>query len=168
MTKKLLCAAVVLLVLVGAGILWLFAPMTFAYYRDFNLVRDRLERIPSITIVGSWKHEDVILEDFGFALRTPLGNGFQIDFWEGNARSAVFDRADGVVVHHGGTWKAYDFGADGIFRKQGNMMIRNAEELLRDIDAVLGLIGRHAEEGDERDWGGTADFVHIWYPLDAQ
>ena len=52
------------------------------YYGQFNRVRHVLEDMPNVTIVDHWQHQDISLEDFGFALMVEGTQNVNVTFSE--------------------------------------------------------------------------------------
>ena len=55
---------------------------TYGYYGEYNTVSNAFARIPNLTILESWYHRDLRLEEFGFRIRSPNGQTNKIWFSE--------------------------------------------------------------------------------------
>jgi hypothetical protein len=83
----------VVLVVVGTiGFNWL------TYYSEYNELLREIRRHPGLQVVDAWRHEDVTLEDFGFAVRTERVTAF-INIVDGSAIRRPSDRAKGIAFH---------------------------------------------------------------------
>jgi hypothetical protein len=122
-----------------AAFVWIVVgPLTFRYDAEFDFVKERLDRHPNVTVVDSWRHEDVTLEDFGFFVRTrPGGYRFELRFTDGTDKLAVFEKADGAMFYRGETpvW-GIDFNQPG--PGQG---IENMDQFLLEAETLLGAYG---------------------------
>lgn len=71
------------------------------YYAEYNAVVSRLEEIPGLTIVSSWQHEDVTLEDCGFTLQMEDAVASFV-FWDRQDWRGLFNSIDGIRFQHAG------------------------------------------------------------------
>ena len=121
-------------VLLALGLFVWFAvgPMTFNYDAEFDFVQRQLGRPGAVTIVDSWRHEDITLEDFGFVVRTAEGRVFELSF-RGARKLATFDAVDGIEFRRKGkrVW-TIDLNAPG-----APIQIRDMDEFLSRADEVL-------------------------------
>ena len=70
-----------------------------AYLWDFKALRREIQRHENLKITGSWRNDDVFLDDFGFTVRGGSGE-FQINLF-GESGSSIHtprDRAEGLLV----------------------------------------------------------------------
>lgn len=70
----------------------------FGYYGRFHKVQRVISGIPGVRIVDHWKHEDVVLEDFGFTVAMDGQAPRRIDFLDGSAIKENGD--DGEIRAH--------------------------------------------------------------------
>lgn len=81
--------ALMSLTLISAGAwVWHLAPIRnpkieFGYYGRYHQVQRVILQIPGTSIVDSWKHEDIVLEDFGFTIQLGENEPKRVDFWDG-------------------------------------------------------------------------------------
>ena len=57
----------------------------YGYYDEFRKVESALETLPEVVVVDSWYHEDLTLEEFGFALDVAGRGRVKMEFWEDDA-----------------------------------------------------------------------------------
>jgi hypothetical protein len=79
-----------LLVLATGFWVWNFAPIKnpaieFGYYGRFHQVQRVISEIPGARIMDTWKHEDIVLEDFGFTISLESQEPKRVDFRDGAA-----------------------------------------------------------------------------------
>ncbi|MFM7181374.1 MAG: hypothetical protein ACKO2G_07925 [Verrucomicrobiales bacterium] len=77
-----------LLVLSSGWWVWNCAPIKnpaieFGYYGRYHKVQRVISQIPGASIVDSWKHEDIVLEDFGFTVSLQGKEAKRVNFWDG-------------------------------------------------------------------------------------
>ena len=61
------------LLALGLFVWFAVGPRTVHYDAEFDFAQRQLGRPGAATIVDSWRHEDITLEDFGFVVRTAEG-----------------------------------------------------------------------------------------------
>ena len=72
----------------------MFPPL---YYAQYNSVKDKLEAIEGLQIKDSWQHEDIRLEDCGFAVEIDDRNA-SLAFTDHQDWVALFDKIDGIRI----------------------------------------------------------------------
>lgn len=90
-------ASLALLLLGFIGLMWINfnAPdqgWEFGYYGQFNRVKHVIEEMPDVTIVDSWQHKDISLEDFGFTLLLHDGDTVDVKFFDGTSEKTERNR----------------------------------------------------------------------------
>jgi hypothetical protein len=111
------------------------------YYADFRAIERRLRAHPGVRIVGSWKHEDVSLEDCGFTVQVrhcpPVDLHFALDH-EDWRRCFRRIKAIQVSVGRGSShWIPVEPLAEA-----GGPRIRNLPDLLDHMEDVLDHVRR--------------------------
>lgn len=169
-TRIAIASLVLVLVFLGLVKLGVFGNLGLdvGYFGEFNRVEDRLEAIEQVAIVDSWQHQDVTLEDFGFTLALPSGRRVELVFVGGGGPDRIFDSASGVAFSG-----VRPDGLDcGFLLQQGSLLetrlggrFRNAEDVLRRMDAVLDIVDELRRSGGRQSLptrlGG--DWLEVWY-----
>jgi hypothetical protein len=124
----------------AAGYHWL------TYYSGYNALLREIQRHPSLQIVDHWRHEDMTLEDFGFAVRSARATAF-VDIVDGSSIRRPDDRAKGIAFHlrgethrEGNAFMAIrrfiEF--DGVdWQQRGLPKVRSIAELLPHFDVIV-------------------------------
>ena len=111
----------------------------FDYYYHYRTIGDKLAALPGVTIVDSWKHEDLTLEDFGYTLKVRDCPSIRVDFYETREWQGLFRHIDGVILLSGNaTTDAKILTTSQL--KTGPSAIRNLPELLANLETVLPLL----------------------------
>ena len=67
------------------------------YYSEHNALLAEIRKHPDLTIVDHWRHEDLSLEDFGFAIRSKRATAF-LNITDGSGIREPHDRAVGIAL----------------------------------------------------------------------
>lgn len=137
----------------------------FDYYHHYRTIGEKLAAMSGVHVIGSWKHEDVFLEDFGYAVRVRECPPVWIDFHEENEWYGLFDRIDGVIVCFG------DGSRDGKVIKKAQMDdaglgIGNLPELIANLETFLKYVDDAPGAGTPRPWA-SGHYVIMRYPVDG-
>lgn len=65
------------------------------YYKDFNLIEQKLSEIPGLQIVDSWKQEEVVLRDCEFEIAINNASAL-LTFFEHQDWVGMFEQLDGI------------------------------------------------------------------------
>lgn len=65
----------------------------FGYYGQFNQTQDAIKGMPGVTIIDSWQHRDISLEDFGFTIRTKTKKA-TINFYENSPQIKIRNKEE--------------------------------------------------------------------------
>src|SRR5687767_11001938 len=76
-----------------------------AYYSEYNALLREIHKHADLQIVDAWRHEDLTLEDFGFAMRSPRGT-LMINITDGSNIRLPKHRAVGITFGGTGEWHA--------------------------------------------------------------
>lgn len=148
------------------GALVLFCPLSpFVYYADFRSIESKFARLPAVTVAGSWKHEDLTLEDFGFVLRVRDCPPVRVDFYEGREWHGLFRRIDGIVVCPGDAmWDGTEAKIIPVSRlSELGPAVRTLPDVIANLGDILELAERMPANGA---WPGPAGlWAVIRYPL---
>src|SRR5437868_7016313 len=136
----LLCATAAIALLIPWAYNW-------AYYRDYRLVGDRLASLPGVRVIGSWKHEDVILEDFGYTIRVRRCPTVRLDFYDGHPGAELFEGIDELIVWSGDGSRPGKV-VPGAALRAGGAESRNLPELLARLEAVLAVVDAAPDSGE--------------------
>jgi hypothetical protein len=85
----------------GLGVILIVGTIGFnwlTYYSEYNELLREIRRHPGLQVVDYWRHEDLTLEDFGFAVRAARVTAF-INIVDGSAIRRTNDRAKGLAFH---------------------------------------------------------------------
>lgn len=147
------------------GLLALFSSPP-VYYRHFNRVKARLEAMPDVKIVSSWKHEDITLEDFGFTLRVRECPPIRLDFYDGDDWFRRFKKVDGISFFKypgiKGQYQLTRISADELGKT--GVKVQNLGDVFANLESVLACLKGRA---DQDDWNtpGKPDYLWIQYDL---
>lgn len=130
------------------------------YYAGFRSIERQLASQFDVTVVRSWKHEDVFLEDCGFTLQVRDCPLVRVDFRDGEDWQAQFRRIDEVAVCQG---------SDSVklirverLAEMG-VPVRNLPSLLAHLERVLAVAdGMESDTAQSRPRGR---WVVLRYPL---
>ncbi len=126
------------------------------YYADYRYVGSRLAALPGVTVVGSWKHEDVTLEDCGFTVKVRECPPVDLDFHDGSDWRGQFKRIDGVFLSRGSReivpLSVGRLGELGI-------PARNLPELLANLERLMAIAGRSGPHRGR--WPGGRRWVNL-------
>ena len=67
------------------------------YYAEYNSVKNKLDAIPNLTILNSWQHQDMILEDCGFDVAIG-GHVVSLTFVDHQDWPALFREVEGIRI----------------------------------------------------------------------
>ena len=109
------------------------------YYAQHNALLAEIQRHPNLSVVDHWRHEDMTLEDFGFAVRSARATAF-VNVWDNSHVRWPTDRAVGIAVKisgeriRSGTRLIRFDGLD--WRRRGLPAIETMAELLAHFDDI--------------------------------
>jgi hypothetical protein len=133
------------------------------YYHHFRVIGGKLRSLPGVTIVGSWKHEDITLEDFGYAVRVRNCPPVSVNFYEGNEWHGLFERIDGIVVRTGDYDRPYKVLSVPILKAKG-LAVENLPNVIANLEAVLNVAD--AAQGVADNWPTPSrHYVIMDYPI---
>lgn len=157
----------ILLLIVGVGVVLLpFACRSESfYYRHFNRIKARLEAMPDVKIVDSWRHEDITLEDFGFTLKIRECPPIRLDFYEGNNWYRPFKKVEGISFFRypgiNGQYQLTRISADELGK--AGVKVQNLAGVFANLESVL---ARLKDRADQDDWNTPAKPNYVWIQYD--
>ncbi|RUL84978.1 hypothetical protein [Tautonia sociabilis] len=112
---------------------------------EYHALGRRLADLPGVTVVDSWAHEDLTLEDCGFTLQVRDCPPVRVDFFDGHDWSGQFRSIDGVVVRKRNRpdlrLPVDDLAARGL-------PIRNLADVLARLEDLLGAADLASSTGE--------------------
>ena len=145
------------------------------YYSEYNELLREIRRHPHLQIVDHWRHEDVTLEDFGFAVRSPRVTAF-VDIVDGSSIRRPQDPATGIKFHlprevhqEGNTVRVIHrfIEFDGVdWQQRGLPKIHNIAELLIHFDLIVHSLLTAPPAASTH--GPLPDFISLNLSVDRQ
>jgi hypothetical protein len=165
-------AAVLLFLLLISPFLYFgYTRLPIHYYRHFDRIQARLEKLPDTKITDKWLHEDITLEDFGFTLQVRQCEPIKLDFYEGEEKNwyRYFDSMDGITFHKPYNPATNDYETTHISREElarAGIHVNNLADIVAHLEAVLDYLKNRPDQSPEKQHSG-AHYLHIFYDLDA-
>ncbi|MHC4477692.1 MAG: hypothetical protein ACYTEL_18760 [Planctomycetota bacterium] len=163
--RKWLVPVAAILVLLTAAVLWLYS----GYYGQFMRVRWRLKQVPGIRIISFRQHRDIALEDFWFTVQTRSNLKIVLQFSHVDKTYELFKSADGLCVQQPGSayYLLYRFGPGGRLDQATGKQIRNAGDVLQNIDKIAEIIeaDRRQDLAKARWQDVPKGYLWIQYPV---
>jgi hypothetical protein len=141
----------------------------FIYDRDFNRIKARLERLPETTIIDSWRHEDMTLEDFGFDLKVRQCPPIRLDFYEGRDWYRTFGGIDGITFSKPYNPASNDYETICVSSNelvQAGIRVGNLVDIVCQLEAILVYL-KSRPRGQVDTPRRGAYYIRIYYDLDA-
>ena len=143
--------------------------LSIGYYGRFNRVKNKLEQIPEIQIVNESANKDLFLEEFYFTVQTKNNLQINLAFWDwgGYWDDELFDKAGGFCVGTDASSEVllYPMTHGDRFEKETGNKLRNAVDILKNIDRIIELIEIDIQNNkDGVKWDDVPkDYLWIFY-----
>ena len=142
--RLLLSLAVIIGIMIIAPVILVTILMwpSAGYYAEFNAVREQLEAIPDVTIVNTWQHKDLTLEDCGVTLKVRECPLIQINFYEGGDWETAFQEIQGIrATRKTGDSESVVYMSTHDFQNAG-LHITNLVEMISHLEQVLDALSQ--------------------------
>jgi hypothetical protein len=114
----------------------------FGYYGDFNVAKHAIESSRCIEAMEYYKHEDVTLEFFYFALRNKSGREILLAFTGNTDVYTSCFNPKGILVEDpdGKGWQVHDLKSYSELLKERTLRLRGVADLIREVDVVAPVL----------------------------
>lgn len=99
--KRVLLWPSAALIIFAFAVLGIFGWWRITYDRQFDAMREAIAHRADLTVIKHWRHEDIVLEDFGFLVRS-TATDFWIDIVDATSVRMPDDEIAGLLIRFEG------------------------------------------------------------------